>query len=70
VVGNDVKTVILKSGVNRYQVYFSGVDADEINFIYKRPLSPIDLDMGTDKRKLSFAFSSVEIWRAPPVNEK
>jgi hypothetical protein len=64
VVGTDVKTVILKSGVQSYQVNFRGVDADEINFIYKRPFSPIDMGMGTDKRKLSFAFSSVEIWRA------
>jgi hypothetical protein len=69
VVGKDEHRVDLKSGVQQYTVAFKDVDvdADKIEFIYKQPLSPVELNMGRDRRKLSFAFNFIKIEDASPV---
>ncbi len=67
VVGTDEQRIDLKSGFQQYRVAFENVDADKIEFIYKQPISPVEMNMGRDRRKLSFAFNFIKIEDASPV---
>jgi hypothetical protein len=69
-VGKDKKTVDLRAGFHSYQLEFKDVNTDKIEFLYKKPLSPFELNMSTDPRKLSFAFSSIKIGEASLVDKR